>query len=273
MPAKLGLLAGAGDLAPAVAHAAHISGRPLYVLGFEGQTPKDWIGGYEHGWVRLGAVSRTFDLLHGAGCEEVCMIGRVGRPSLAALALDHRARGMLARLGGLDAGDDKLLRLIVSELESEGFKVVGADDIMGGLLAPVGAIAGPEADAAAEADIERGVAVARKLGEVDVGQAVVVQNQLVLGVEAAEGTDALLQRVAHLRRAGPGGVLVKGRKIGQDRRVDLPTIGPDTVTGAAAAGLRGIAVEGRHTLLAQVDELRARAEAAGIFVRATQPWA
>ncbi|MFP4359424.1 MAG: LpxI family protein [Alphaproteobacteria bacterium] len=271
--AKLGLLAGGGALAPAVAEAARAEGRPVFVVAFKGHTAPDWVQAFEHAWVPLGAVGRTLALLHDAGCAEVCLIGRVGRPSLAAVALDRRARAMLARLGGRDAGDDRLLRLIVAELERDGFRVVGADTLAVRLLAPAGRIAGGDVPTDAWADIRRGVAVARALGAVDVGQAVVVQGELVLGVEAAEGTDALLARCGGLKRQGPGGVLVKGRKPGQERRVDLPTIGPDTLRGAAAAGLRGVAVEAGHTLVADLAGVEEAARGTGLFVVGVEPWA
>jgi len=108
--------------------------------------------------------------------------------------------------------------------------------------------------------------VARALGAVDVGQAVVVQQQIVLGVEAAEGTDALIERSASLRRPGPGGVLVKIKKPGQERRADLPTIGVRTVEKAAASGLRGIAVEAGATLLMDRDAIGRAADALRLFV-------
>ncbi|TVQ33955.1 MAG: LpxI family protein [Geminicoccaceae bacterium] len=269
----VGILAGGGSLPPVVAEAARQGGREVVVIAFEGHAEPGWVAGYRHDWVRLGAVGRTLALLHRHGCDEVCMIGKVGRPSLAAVALDRRALAMLARLGAMDAGDDRLLRLIVAELEREGFRVVGADVLAASLLAPLGPLAGPAPDAAALADIARGVAVARALGEADVGQAVVVQAHLVLGVEAVEGTDALLARCHDLKRQGPGGVLVKGRKRGQERRVDLPTIGPATVDNAAAAGLRGIAVEAGHTLVAEADQLARRAERHGLFVVGVEPFA
>ena len=264
--AKLGLLAGSGALAPAVAAASRAAGREVFVVAFKGHTEPDWVQEFDHAWVPLGAVARTLAVLHGAGCVEVCLIGRVGRPSLTAVALDRRARGMLARLGGRDAGDDKLLRLIVAELEGDGFRVVGADALAARLLAPAGRLAGPAPPADARADIRRGIEVVRALGAADVGQAVVVQGGLVLGVEAVEGTDALLARASGLARPGPGGVLVKGRKPAQERRVDLPTVGPDTIRAAAAAGLRGIAVEAGHTLVADHGGLERAAARSGLFV-------
>ena len=104
------------------------------------------------------------------------------------------------------------------------------------------------------------------MGAADVGQATVIQDGLVLGVEALEGTDALLERCAPLRRAGPGGVLVKLSKPGQERRADLPTIGVKTVEGAAAAGLRGIAVEAGGTLVVDAPAVIAAADRQGLFL-------
>ncbi len=163
-------------------------------------------------------------------------------------------------------GDDGLLRAIVHEFEREGFEVVGADSLVDALLAPTGVLSNCKPDEQGSVDIERGIAVARALGEVDVGQAVVVQGGLVLAVEAAEGTTAMVQRAGRERRAGGGGVLVKVAKPGQERRVDLPTIGPDTVVTAAEAGLAGIAVESGSVLIIGRDEVIAQVNTHDLFL-------
>ncbi len=131
-----------------------------------------------------------------------------------------------------DFGDDALFRAIIKELEGEGFRVIGADRILGELLAPPGPLGRVRPDATQEADIATGLDAARTHGARDLGQAVIVRAGQVLGVEGEAGTDAL---IAELRRK-PGGVLVKTAKPGQERRADLPTIGPSTVAAAAAAG-------------------------------------
>jgi UDP-2,3-diacylglucosamine hydrolase len=191
----------------------------------------------------------------------------VRRPALASLRLDWRGMQLLGKLGlGGGQGDDRLFKLIVDELEGEGFRVIGADDVIGALLAPAGLLAGPAPDAAAERDIATGVAVALRLGELDVGQAVVVQHGLVLGVEAVEGTDQLLARCAGLRRDGPGGVLVKLKKPRQERRADLPTIGPATVRAAADAGLAGIAVHAGNCIIVDREDVILAADRRGLFV-------
>lgn len=266
-----GIIAGGGQLPREVAMAARAAGREVFILALEGATDREAVADLPHAWVPIGQLARSLRALREADVGEVCMIGPVRRPTLASLRLDLRAMSLLPRYLKQAGGDDGLLRLLVGELEREGFKVVGAHEIAGDLTAPVGLLTRARPDAQAELDIARGVTIARRLGEVDVGQAVVVQQGLVLGVEAIEGTDALLERVAALRREGPGGVLVKLCKPGQERRTDLPTVGPATVTGAYRAGLRGIAVEAGATLL--VDRARAVEEAdrGGLFVVGLEP--
>jgi DUF1009 family protein len=185
---------------------------------------------------------------------------------LSELAPDLRTARFFARVGLKALGDDGLLRSVVAELESEGFRVVGVDQVLAGCLAVEGLYGRLSPDPQARSDIERGVAVAHALGAVDVGQAVVVQQGIVLGVEAIEGTDRLLERCGGLARDGVGGVLVKLKKPGQDRRIDLPAIGTNTLTAAAAAGLRGIAVEAGGALVLGRDAVTAEAERLGLFV-------
>ncbi len=173
----------------------------------------------------------------------------------------------MARIGrAAFAGDDGLLAAIVRVLGEEGFRVLGAHEVLTEAVGPRGQLGQIGADAAAMADIERGRAVLRALGQVDVGQGCVVQQGIVLAVEAIEGTDAMLARAAGLARPGPGGVLVKLVKPGQDRRADLPTIGPATLRAAAAAGLRGVAFEAGGTLLTDRSACIIEADAAGLFL-------
>ncbi|MBX9633910.1 MAG: UDP-2,3-diacylglucosamine diphosphatase LpxI, partial [Magnetospirillum sp.] len=163
-------------------------------------------------------------------------------------------------------GDGGLLRAVARELEGEGFRIVGIDDVLSDCLAVAGPHGQVVPDDQAQADIQRGHQVAKGIGALDVGQAVIVQQGIVLGVEAIEGTDALIRRCGELRRDGPGGVLVKVKKPGQDRRLDLPTIGTATVQEAARAGLRGIAVEAGGALVLGRDAVAAEADRLNIFV-------
>lgn len=264
--AKLGIIAGRGDLPVLILNSARAAGRPVFVLALEGQTDSGLLDGVEHAWIPLGAVGRGIDILKDAGVSDVVFAGGVRRPSLLRLALDARAARLMAKLGKAALGDDKILSVIIREVESDGLRVVGADDILTNLLVAEGVLGRHRPDDAAEADIARGFEVARALGALDVGQAVVVQQGIVLGVEAIEGTDALLERAGIVAREGPGGVLIKIKKPGQERRADLPTIGLATVRSAVAAGLRGIAIEAGATLVLGKDALVAEADAAEFFV-------
>lgn len=243
------------------------------MIAFEGQTDPDWLIEFPHDWVKLGAVARTLKLLHEAKADDICMIGPVGRPSLTSLALDWRALKMLPRLGGgLDAGDDKLLRVIVAELESEGFRVVGADDVSSDLLSPPGQWGRHKPTEQDQKDIDRAIAVLQALGPLDIGQSIVVQQGMVLAVEAIEGTDRMIERAGQWRRQAPGGVLVKGRKSAQDRRADLPTIGSGTVDVVAKAGFAGIAVEAGHSLVVDLEGTTKAANRAGLFIFGLKPF-
>jgi DUF1009 family protein len=266
MPTSVGLIAGGGDIPRQVAIACRQAGRPVFIVALEGQAEKGMVEGFPHAWVRLGRAADAIDRLKSAGAVEVCMVGPVKRPSLAELMPDWRTARYLARLGFASLGDDALLSAIGQVLEEEGFTLVGAQDLLRGLAAPVGVLTRAVPDAMAEADLRRGLEVARAIGALDVAQGAGVQQGVVLAVEAAEGTDAMLERCAGLRRAGPGGVLVKARKPQQDVRLDLPTIGPTTIERAAAAGLRGIAVEADGALITDRPTLVETADRLGLFV-------
>jgi DUF1009 family protein len=270
-PGTLGILAGGGPLPGHLIEACRTIGRNCFVIAFEGHADPAVIGEAPHAWVRLGAAAEAIGLLHMQNVTDIVMAGPVRRPSLRDLQPDARAARFLAR-GMFARGDDGLLGAIVRVLEEEeGFRVVGADSLLTDLRAPHGAFGAVRPDAAAESDIARGVEVVRALGALDVGQAVVVRAGIVLGVEAAEGTAGLLARMAPFRAGGEGGVLVKLAKPRQNRRVDLPTIGPDTVTASAAAGLSGIAVMAGATLVIDRAEIVTRADAAALFVSGIWP--
>ena len=264
---KLGLLAGKGDLPVRIIQACREAGRDLFVIAFEGQTDPSTVQDVDHAWVRLGAAGTTIKLLHDAGVGDIVMAGAIKRPSITALRPDIWAAKFLARSGAAALGDDGLLTALVSELEvREGFRVVGVDDLLPDILAEEGPYGTVRPDDEALADIRKGIEAARQIGAADVGQGAVVQGGIVLAVEAVEGTDAMLERAADLKREGPGGVLVKVKKPGQERRADLPTIGPETIRRADQAGLRGIAVEAGGALVVNRDALVRAADAAGLFV-------
>jgi len=257
---KLGIVAGGGTLPLHLIAACRASGRAVFVLAIEGQANASVIDGVEHRWNRLGAGGAGLKKLHEAGVKDVVFAGHIKKPSLVALRPDRKALAVFAKVaGGFAAGDNALLTAVARAVEAEGFRVVGAEEILSGLLATEGAYGALTPDAAAQSDIAKGVTAARELGRADKGQAAVVKDGVVLGVEDETGTDALIARCA-------GGVLVKVSKPGQERRIDLPAIGPETIANAARSGLRGVAVEAGGALVIDRAEVARRAEAAGIFV-------
>ena len=263
----LGILAGGGHLPSQVAAAAKAAGRAVFVVGLEGFVDKSWLVDWPHEIIRMGAAGRIKAALLEHGVRDMVLIGPVRRPSFFDMRPDALAARILARVGkAAFTGDDGLLAGVVKVIGEEGFRVLGAQEILTEALGPRGLLTQAAPDAAAMADIARGVAVARALGAVDVGQGCVVQQGVVLAVEALEGTDAMLARSGPLALPAHGGVLVKLVKPGQDRRADLPTIGPGTVAAAAAAGLRGIAFEAGGAILVDRIASIAAADKAGLFL-------
>ncbi len=264
----LGLLAGRGDLPRHVAERCVADGRPMHVIVLRGQgDPAAFAAlGVPVVSFRLGQGGAAVAYLRRKGIRDLVMAGAVRRPSLATLWPDAQTARFLARVGLCALGDDGLLRAIIRQLEGEGLTVHPVEAVLSEALGAPGPLGRATPDALAWTDIRRGWEVAAALGAADVGQSVVVQQGLVLGVEALEGTDALIERCAGLQRPGPGGILVKRCKPGQDRRADLPTIGPRTVDRARAAGLRGIAFEAGAALVVAADLVREKADRAGLFV-------
>jgi len=266
MADRLGIVAGGGTLPRQLVECCRAAGRDFFVLALEGAAEPATVEGVPHAWCRLGAASTGLAVLREHHVTELVLAGGIRRPSLAALRPDWRAAKLFARVGYRALGDDGLLSAVVKELEQEGFRVLGADQLLDRALAPQGPLGRLRPDSQSQADIERGLRVARTLGALDVGQAAVVQQGLVLGVEAIEGTDELLRRCAALRREGPGGVLVKVEKPGQEPRTDRPTIGLRTILLAAEAGLRGIAVGANATIVLDRDEVIRAADRVGLFL-------
>lgn len=264
---KLGIIAGSGSLPVALIKECQKQNRPFCVVALKGHANVDLFPtDIAIKWIRLGAVGQIFAEMKKQRVTEIVLIGGVRRPSLKELCPDLRGLKFFAKIGLKALGDDGLLRAVINEIENDGFKVVGIDDIMPSLLVPRGVLGAFEPTDADKADIERGIEVAKILGQVDVGQAVIVQQGLVLSVEGIEGTAQLIKRSKTLKRQGAGGVLVKVSKPQQERRVDLPTIGIKTVRDVKEAGFKGIAVEANAVLIADCDKAIRLADKLGIFV-------
>ncbi len=263
----LGIIAGDGTLPLALVKACQAQKRPFFVLALRHHTPDSWLtSDIPHAFVRLGALGRAFRLLKQHHVKEVVFIGGIRRPSFREILPDLCGWRFLLSIGFQAWGDNHLLSLIIRRVEQEGFHVVGADSIVPALLIPGGCLTAIHPSDLDQRDIQHGLTIARILGQADIGQAVIVQQGLVLAVEGIEGTARLIARTASLRRKGPGGTLIKVAKPQQDRRVDLPTIGPETIQALHDGGFVGVAVGAGSTLLAEAEKTLLLADRLGLFI-------
>ncbi len=265
----LGILAGNGRLPLEVAEVVSASGRPVHLVGIVGEA-EPAIQRHPHTWVGLGQVGAMLRAFRAAGCRDLVILGGVRRPNPRALRLDAGFfLNLPAILSLMAGGDDSVLRRVATFFRRRGFRVVGAHEVAPSLLAGEGVLGGREPDLDLRQDIATGIALIEALGPADVGQAVVIASGRPVAIEAAEGTDLMLARLAELRSrgvGGSGGVLIKSPKPGQELRIDLPAVGPRTVEGAAAAGLDGIAVAAGQVLVAERSATRRALDEAGLFL-------
>ena len=269
---KLGIIAGGGSIPKKLIEFCKKNKRDYFVLAIEGNADKNLIDdSVPHQWIRIGQAGTGFKRFHDEKVQDVVMIGTIRRPGFFDLMPDLRTTAFFAKIGMKSLGDDGILRALVKEIESEGMAVKGVHEVLPEILVKKGVLGRHKPDKQAEADIRRGIEVALELGKLDVGQAVIVQQGLVLGVEGIEGTDELIRRCGDYRRKGEGGVLVKLRKPQQDMRIDLPTIGPRSVARAKESGLRGIALHAGNGLIVDEDEVIRQADKEGLFVIGVDP--
>src|ERR1700687_5444776 len=269
----IGLIAAGGVMPFAVADSLTARGLNPVVFALRGACDPVRVERFRHHWISVGQVGRAVKLFRAENCRDLVFIGTLVRPALSEIRLDWGTLRVIGRvLSAFRGGDDHLLSGIGRILEQDGFRMVGIQDVAPDLLMPGGCITRASPDENAAADIARGRDVLRALSPFDIGQAAIVIDGHVVGVEDIEGTDGLLARVARLRSEGrirakaARGVLVKAPKSGQDLRFDLPTIGPQTIEGAAAARLAGIAIFSGNTIVVDPQSMIGAADAAGLFV-------
>ncbi|WEK48811.1 MAG: UDP-2,3-diacylglucosamine diphosphatase LpxI [Candidatus Kaistia colombiensis] len=271
-PGTLGIICGGGAFPLVVAEAALKAGRKVFLLPIYGFA-EPIVERYPHEWIHIGAFGKLSSVLRKNGCRQVVFVGTVLRPSIWKLRVDWGSLKLVPRvLGMFRGGDDHLLSAVGRIFEENGFELVGAHEIAPDILVPAGVLGAhqPSADDLAAAHFGRDVV--RALGPFDIGQGVVVGGRHVLAVEASEGTDLMLARCRELRAIGriklhgKSGVLVKAPKPGQDRRLDLPSIGPRTIELAAEAGLAGVAVEAGGVIAAEIEAIVRIADDKGLFI-------
>lgn len=266
--AHIAIIAGEGELPRLLTDAAAMNGRPVTIVSFAEDLP-DWTEGFP---VIRGVFEKLGGLFHDLGSKGVTHLvfaGAMSRPDLDPSRADETFLALAPKLmAALAQGDDATLRFVASVFETNGFQILAAQEILPELLVEPGALGAARPDDRSQSDIVRATEIVAKLGEADVGQGVVVANGICLGLESIGGTDRMLEQIAalpnHLR--GHGGVLFKAPKPKQDMRFDVPAIGPDTVEGAAAAGLQGIAFPAGGLLVLNRAETVRHADAAGLFI-------
>ena len=244
------------------------------VVVFEGVT-LDWLSGHPCISAIFEKPGKLFEALHKAGTTQITMAGGMARPQLNPLKFDAAGLRLAPVLANaLKKGDGDTLSVVSLMFETEGFTVIGAHHLLESLLAPVGVMTNVAPSTEDMADISRAAQIVAALGGVDVGQGAIVAQGICLGLESIQGTDAMLRFVADNPRRlpekdGAKGVLLKAPKPGQDWRLDLPAIGPDTFALAHKAGLAGVAVLAGGTLILGLEETVAKANDLGLFLLGT----
>lgn len=273
-PLKIGLVAGAGQLPVEVVGALQGRGYSVVPFALRGEACPT-LETYGAQWISWGQIGRFIKLARAAACRDFILVGAVTRrPDFLSLLGDPGTLRRIPRLLRLlsSGGDNSVLTAVIRLFEEEGFRIVGLQEFVPEFLIEEGLVTGPAPSEAVEKDLLRGFEVAHLSGAFDIGQSVVVVDRRVIALEAAEGTDAMLARCAALKKegrvrwSGQRGVLVKCVKEGQDRRLDLPTIGPATVEAVAAAGLAGIAVSAGSVLIAERSRTLALAQKRKLFL-------
>jgi DUF1009 family protein len=269
----VGLIAAGGVMPFAVADSLIARGLTPVLFALKGACDPVAVERFRHHWISVGQIGRAMKLFRSENCRDLVFIGTLVRPALSEIRLDWGTLRVVGpMLAAFRGGDDHLLSGIGRIFEKDGFRMVGIRDVAPDVLMPEGCLTRALPDDIAAADIAKGRDVLRALSPFDIGQAAIVIDGHVVGVEDIEGTDGLLARVARLRGEGrirakaPRGVLVKAPKSGQDLRFDLPTVGPRTVEGAVKAGLAGIAIVAGNTIVVEPQGMIEAADAAGLFL-------
>lgn len=268
------IIAGCGAFPFEIAHALRVTGATPFIIGLRGFVSRDAaLQSLPHAIIDMLDPQKIISTLRANKIEHVILAGSVSRPGPLALLSIYtffRNREELRRI--VSGGDDRILRGVIRLLEENGFDVIGVDQAAPDLLAPNGLIASTSLPGQAASDIALGLACLRDMGRYDLGQGVVVAEGRVLAMEGPEGTDAMLERVRLMQKnrrvilENACAILVKAPKPAQDRRVDLPAIGPGTIKSAKAAGLKGIAVAAHEVVLVERQKLIRDADQAGLFV-------
>ncbi len=263
---KLGIIAGGGSLPTTLVDTCNNKNIEPFIVGFNGQTNSNLIQKYTHLWAKMGEVGKIIKFFKNNNVKNLVLIGSIKRPSFTEIKPDLKAMKILSKIGLKALGDNGLLTLLKNELENEGFVIHAMHKFCEGLLMPEGDIGKYSPKIEDKITIDLGLKISQEIGALDIGQSVIVQNGLVIGVEAIEGTDELINRCATLLQNGRGGILVKTCKPQQDKSLDMPTIGANTIINAHKAGLCGIVVQSSNVIVVDIKNVVKLANKYNIFV-------
>jgi len=262
----IGLIAGSGMMPVEIIKHCNKHNIPVFVVGLEPFATAEQLNDAPHIFAKMGEAGKILKALKENNVRDIVLAGGIKRPSFKELIPDWEGMKIVAKLAMKKMSDDNLFRAVMDEIENRGFKIVGIEEVVPEMLFQEGVYGNVKPSKEDMDDIERGWTVAKAIGAVDVGQAVVVQEGLVLAMEAIEGTDAMLARAASLRKEGKKPIMVKVLKPGQDMRVDLPAIGLQTMELFVQYGIGGIAVEAGGILLIEKEAVIKKADENGVFI-------
>ena len=263
---KLGMIAGGGMMPVEIIKHCNNTGVEIFVIGIEPYASEDQLKDAPHSFAKMAEAGKMLKAFKDNNVYNIVLAGGIKRPSFKEMIPDWEGVKLMAKLAIKKMSDDSMFRAVMDEIEKHGFKVVGIEEVVPEMLFSEGLYGKVKPSSEDMDDIQRGITVAKALGAVDVGQAVVVQEGMVLAVEAVEGTDMMLSRAATVKKAGKAPVMVKVLKPGQDMRVDLPAIGLQTIEQLKKYGIKGIAVEAGGILLIEREAVIKMADEAGIFI-------
>lgn len=261
----LGLIAGQGDLPKLIIKHCYDNNRPIFVIAIEEQTPQETVVGVDHIWLKLGKLAAATKALQQRGIKELVLTGGIRRPNFSNLSLDWGGIKLIAAVGKA-IGDDALLTGVSSYFEAQGIKVIPSNEILESLSPKVGTLTRKKPTEEDLQDIEKGIKILEVLGDADIGQAIIIQQGQILGIEAIEGTERLILRIKDYKIGPTGGTLIKMSKPNQSMKVDLPTIGIKTVEQCHSSQLSGIAIEANRSQIIDQESVVALADQLGLFV-------
>lgn len=262
----LGLIAGYGDLPRLIINQCRLQNRPIFVTAIEGQTPPETVANVDHIWLKIGKLGTLISTLKKNQVRDIVFAGGIKRPNFNRLSLDWEAIKLLGSIGYKALGDDALLTIITNFLESKGFHILTPGDILQDLVPKSGALTQHIPSEEDLQDIAKGIKILDLMGSADVGQAIIMQMGQVLGIEAIEGTKRLICRIRDYKLAPQGGVLIKMSKPQQNLKIDLPTIGIQTVQQIYESKLHGIAIEADRSQIIDQEKVVSLANTLGVFI-------